>query len=111
MVVRPTGSSPKSVELAWLDSDHKIVARGLLLIGTASQRQGAARRQLNEAWTTLRRRQGSESWWVLAPADSFSRACLRMATAHHHLSEADAAGTILIRQAPQPRPASLTSPS
>jgi hypothetical protein len=100
-----------AVELAWLDSDDKIVARGLLLTGTASQRQGAARRQLNEAWTTLRRRQGSESWWVLAPADSFSRACLRMATAHHHFSEADAAGTLLIRQAPQPRQASLTSQS
>lgn len=100
-----------AVELAWLDSDDKMVARGLLLIGTAGQRQGAARRQLNEAWTILRRRQGTESWWVLAPADSFSRACLRMATVHHHFSEADAGGTLLIRPAPQPRPASLTSHS
>ncbi|HUY24870.1 MAG TPA: hypothetical protein VMV09_06155 [Candidatus Saccharimonadales bacterium] len=37
----------RSVELAWLDSDDKIVAHGLLLIGTASQRRGAARRQLD----------------------------------------------------------------
>ena len=51
----------RSVELAWLDSDDKIVAHGLLLIGTASQRQGAAPRQLNEAWTNLRRHQGSEA--------------------------------------------------
>ncbi len=99
------------VELAWLDSNDKIVARGLLLTGTASQRQGTARRQVKEAWTTLRRRQGSESWWVLAPADSFSRACLRMAAVHHHFSEADAGGTLLIRPAPQPRPAAPTSQS
>lgn len=100
-----------SVELAWLDSDHKIVARGLLLVGTAGQRQGAARRQLSEAWNILRRRQGSESWWVLAPASSFSRACLRVAIVHHHFSVADSGGTVLIRPAPQLRPASLTSQS